>query len=108
MFLYVVSLLLSLFQFMFILCQKDNVAENLICGDSFLVRIVQVFVTVIHINRFKTNCDMYVSSKRMIQLCQQLLLSVRVTCIQVHEVFPTMRTASGIVLSVLKELQCKT
>lgn len=66
MFLYVVSLLLSLFQFMFILCQKDNVAENLICGDSFLVRIVQVFVTVIHINGFKTNCDMYVSSKRMI------------------------------------------
>lgn len=108
MFLYVVSLLLSLFQFMFILCQKDNVAENLICGVSFLVHIVQVFVTVIHINGFKTNCDNVCVFQEHDPLCQQLLLIVRVTCIHVHEVFPTTRTASGIVLSVLKELQCKT
>lgn len=40
-------------------------------------------------------------------LHQQLLLIVHVTCIQVHDVFPTTRTIAGIVLSVLEELQRK-
>lgn len=106
MFLRLVSLLLSITQFMLILCQKDNVAENLICGVSFLVHVVQVFVTVIHINGFKTNCDMYVFQEDD-PLHQQLLLIVHVTCIQVHDVFPTTRTIAGIVLSVLEELQRK-
>lgn len=96
-----ISLLLGLFQFIFILC---HVAQNLIHGTSFLVPIVKVFITVINMNGVKTSCDAesVKSVVHSIHICFSQLLS---TVYVIH--VSKQKDIAGIVLSLLQELQPK-
>lgn len=70
-----IALLLGLFQFIFILCHEDNVAENSIYGTAFLVPIVKVFITIINMNGFKTSCDAESSKSVVHSICDSWFLS---------------------------------